>query len=141
MTISHSPHTAGRAESFQTIRNYGRDEARVALPMPPSTNNMFVNVAGKGRVRSQEYKGWAKAAGWIVKAQRIRKFDVPVTVRIEVNNPRGLGFDIDNRIKAVLDILVSTEVIVDDSAKWVRGIEIKVMDSGAECVVVVEAIQ
>ena len=130
------------AEPFaQTIQNYGKEpEARVSLPMPPSANNMFVNVPGKGRVRSKDYTNWAKAAGWIIKAQRVRKFNVPVRIKIEVNNPRGLGFDIDNRIKAVLDALVAAEVLVDDSARWVRGIEIAVVDIGAECTVIVEAI-
>lgn len=126
----------------QTIRNYGRDpEARVSLPMPPSSNNMFVNVAGKGRARSKDYVSWRRTAFVLIAAQRIRKFDVPVRIKIEVNNPRGLGFDLDNRIKAILDALVASEVLVDDNARWVRGIEIAVVESGAECTVILEALQ
>jgi Holliday junction resolvase len=121
-----------------------RDSAhsvRIALPLPPSANNMFVNVRGKGRVRSENYKSWSRTAGLLIRAQRPGRFDVPVRVRIEVNHPRGLGFDIDNRIKAILDALVQYGLLIDDSAKWVRGVEIVVVESGAECLVEVEALR
>ncbi len=42
------------------------------LPAPPSVNNLFRNVPGKGRVRSSEYVAWCEAAGWSLRAQGAR---------------------------------------------------------------------
>lgn len=128
------------AASSLRIAEARSPEARIVLSMPPSTNNMFVNVAGKGRVKSKEYVSWSRTAAMVIMAQRVRKFTVPVRIKIEVNNPRGLGFDLDNRIKAIQDALVTSGILIDDSAKWVRGVEICVVESGAECTVIVEAI-
>ena len=113
---------------------------RISLPMPPSLNNAFINVKGKGRVRSENYRKWADQAGWLVKAQRVKPFNVPVRVRIEINPENGRAFDLDNRTKAVLDLLVTHGVLHDDSNKWVRGVSIEQVEAGAPCTVEVQPI-
>ena len=40
------------------------------LALPPSANQLFANVASKGRVRSERYRAWAQVAGWQIKTQR-----------------------------------------------------------------------
>ena len=40
------------------------------LALPPSVNQLFANVAGKGRVRTGRYRAWAQVAGWQIKTQR-----------------------------------------------------------------------
>lgn len=82
------------------------------LPTPPSVNAMFRNVAGVGRVKTTAYKQWTRTAGWQVVAQKAPEFAGPVAVLIEADLPRNR--DIDNAIKAVLDLLVSVNVLSDD---------------------------
>lgn len=113
---------------------------RISLPMPPSSNNMFVNVRGRGRVRSENYRKWSREAGWTLVAQRPPKFKVPVKISVEINPPNGRAFDLDNRKKALLDLLVEHQVIPDDSWRWVRDQRICIVEAGAPCTVIVEAI-
>ncbi len=115
-------------------------ETRIVLPWPPSLNNMFLNVRGKGRVRSENYRKWATEAGWLLKSQKPHKFNEPVRVRVELNPPNARAFDLDNRNKALLDLLVEHGVIHDDSNRWVRGVSVEQVSAGAPCTVIVEAV-
>lgn len=83
------------------------------LPAPPSVNNLFANVPGKGRVRSDRYRAWANAAGWTIKAHGPLQPVMwgRVSVSILTGNVRQ---DIDNGTKAILDLLVDMAVIADD---------------------------
>ncbi len=84
------------------------------MPTPPSTNNLFKNVPGKGRVRTRHYDDWLGRA-----VAAIRAGVVP-TVRHRVVMVMGvermsLSADIDNRLKASWDAMVKAGVLVDDS--------------------------
>lgn len=89
----------------------------VTLPLPPSTNNLYVNV-GKGRKPSKEYAAWTKQAILETYAQ------VPAASRVEgipsivIQVPAAMPGDIDNRIKAILDCLVKARRIDDDKYIW-----------------------
>jgi hypothetical protein len=82
------------------------------LPLPPSSNNMFVNAPGKqgGRFPSGAYKVWKKEAARLL-IEQWHAADQPVigqpyAVHIELNvNHQG---DIANREKAITDLLVAT---------------------------------
>jgi Holliday junction resolvase RusA-like endonuclease len=93
----------------------------IALPLPPSTNNMFINAKnGKGRFLSPAYKAWRKSAA---EALDICAWDMPappygVTIRVNVNHQS----DIDNRTKAVLDLLVEHKVLTGD--QWVNALHV-----------------
>lgn len=96
------------------------------IPMPPSVNALFANVSpaqraaaaaqGKklpGRMKTAAYRAWIKEAGWTIRAQR----PLPTPGRVEV----GLSFerhsdraDVDGRIKATLDLMVTMGLIDDD---------------------------
>lgn len=82
---------------------------------PPSTNSLFANMAGKGRVRTKRYKEWANAAGWDCK----RKGTIagPFNIAIILSRKhRRKNADLDNHgTKAILDLLVAHKVIDDDS--------------------------
>ena len=82
------------------------------LPVPPSVNGAYVNVAGVGRVASQSHKAWKQAAGLMINAQRISSVLGKYKVRIDVSE--GLRGDIDNRCKLAGDLLVSLELTPDD---------------------------
>lgn len=81
---------------------------------PPSANNLFVNVRGRGRVRSERYRTWLSAAGWDVLRAKAKRNDGPVRVTILVRKGNRRA-DVDNRAKACLDLLVKQGVLIDDS--------------------------
>src|SRR5215510_9542668 len=89
--------------------------AEFDLPAPPSTNNLFLNRGGRGgRIKSPGYRSWITEAGWqlrIAHAGKItRTVAVCVTLGLATRRP-----DVDNCLKALLDLLVAHEVIEDDA--------------------------
>jgi Holliday junction resolvase RusA-like endonuclease len=87
----------------------------VRLPVPPSTNALFVTFKQRGgieRAKTKEYKAWIEAAGWALNVQRPQPIKGRVTVRIAV--PKNNRRDLDNHLKAVLDLLVGHSLIEDD---------------------------
>src|SRR6185503_19746699 len=127
--------------STDSMRPDNRGEARIALPWPPSTNGLFVNARGGrgGRFTSKEYAAWQKEAGWTLQAQRPPKFRGPVVVAIELCPPHARRFDLDNRNKAVLDLLVTHQVLPDDHDGFVREVNVRRVQTGAPCTVIVRA--
>jgi crossover junction endodeoxyribonuclease RusA len=97
--------------------------ALLALPDPISTNNLFVNVPGRGRIMSKDYREWKKTAAQMLHVQKpLPRFALPVSVTLYVGE-KGVGqMDADNAAKACLDALVAAGVIHDDSKKWVRRV-------------------
>jgi Holliday junction resolvase RusA-like endonuclease len=98
----------------------------LTLPVPPSTNALFRNRSAHeraiaaaqgrklpGRARTEAYNSWRNAAGWQLKLQHPQK--VPGAVEIEIVMRRmSKSADVDNRAKAVIDLLVEHRVIDDD---------------------------
>ena len=113
---------------------------RLALSWPPSTNALFRNVPKVGRVRTKEYDRWRGVAGWELQAQRPKKFTAPVEVIVELNPPTKHALDLDNRNKALLDLLVTHQVIPDDSTKYVRSVTAKLVATGGPCTVIVRSV-
>lgn len=91
------------------------DLATISLPCPPSLNSSYANIPGRGRIATKKLKSWKVEAGWQLQLQKPRKFDGPVIVEVAIQRtPRERCADIDNRLKACLDLLVSHGVIKDD---------------------------
>jgi crossover junction endodeoxyribonuclease RusA len=90
---------------------------RLLLPIPPSTNHLFVNKAGGGRAKAAAYKSWLTAAGWEIKLQRPPALHPPLRtcLRVLIEAPLGQNRDIDNACKPILDVLQKMGVIADDS--------------------------
>jgi crossover junction endodeoxyribonuclease RusA len=114
---------------------------RYTLPFPPSVNSMFLNVPGKGRIKSKEYKAWTTEALWSLKAQKARPVEGEVSIWIGLVAPSKRAMDASNRIKSVEDILVAGGVIQDDSGKYVRRISAEWLPAGEPCVVIVSEYQ
>jgi Holliday junction resolvase RusA-like endonuclease len=84
----------------------------VTLPLPPSVNRLYVRTRA-GVVCSSRYLRWKRDAGWVIRAARVRplvceSYDAIIYV------PQRMKGDIDNRIKAILDLFVSLELVPDD---------------------------
>jgi Holliday junction resolvase RusA-like endonuclease len=93
----------------------------VFLPRPPSLNNIFVNIPGRGRVKTHDYKTWLRSASNLIMAQKPVRVEGEVEISVAIGPRRG---DLDNRIKPILDCLVTNGVIDDDkhvvaiTARW-----------------------
>lgn len=140
MTVTASNY-ARRMISESAIAKADSTEARIALPWPPSTNNLFVNVPRRGRVASGEYARWRHEAGWLIQSQHPTKFDGSVTITVELCSPNHQSFDPDNRLKAPIDLLTAHGVIVDDSNRYVRSVSAVVVHDAAPCTVIVRSAQ
>lgn len=98
------------------------------VPIPPSVNTLYRNVAGRGRVKTKAYRAWIKAAQWIVHTG-IEKVEGPVAVELAFTRGRygmSLASDVSNRIKAAEDLLVTLNKIDGDTIKTVRRVSAEV---------------
>lgn len=86
---------------------------QVSLPYPPTLNNLFKNV-GKKRVRSAEYDAWIRAANLALRAQRPAKHLGSFRATIVLTRPDRRRRDIDNTVKAIMDLLTKAGAIEDD---------------------------
>lgn len=96
------------------------------LPFPPSVNGMF---NGKSRrFKSDGYKSWLKEAKIDLDIAKYKagfswkNYKGKVEVHMLLRAPDKRVQDVDNRIKAVLDFLVTHKVIEGDDSRYVRGI-------------------
>ena len=96
----------------------------LVLPKPPALNNLFFNVPGKGRAKSDDYKRWRSAAGWELKRQRPRIVTGEYALDIFVPKSRR---DADSWAKSVCDLLVEHGVTPDD--KHARRVATEVIET------------
>lgn len=108
----------------------------VRLPLPPSVNALYANVAGKGRVKSARYRTWLNAAGWELKARKRGKVSGDYQLWIWAERPDKRRRDLGNLEKPISDLLVANGVVEDDSQ--CIGIHIYWAGAGRECTVKVE---
>ena len=105
--------------------------------VPPSTNGLYANIRGKGRVKTERYCTWLSAAGWDMKRYHNQKWTEPVYLTIRLGKLRA-NADVSNRIKAIEDLLVLHEIIPGDSIEWVKSVTVtvsKVPFEGAEIII------
>lgn len=83
------------------------------IPVPPSVNHLFATV-GKRRIKSKKYKAWLSVAGWKIKEQSPHHIPGDVEINMLIHRPSD-RCDLDNRLKATLDLIVSMGLIEDDT--------------------------
>ncbi|TIO15608.1 MAG: RusA family crossover junction endodeoxyribonuclease [Mesorhizobium sp.] len=109
---------------------------RYELPFPPSLNNLFRNIVG-GRTKSEGYKRWISLAQGHILEQGRKRLHGFVSVSVALVKPDKRKRDLDNAgTKAILDLLVSMQVIDDDSL--VQRISIQWVESGPACSVIIQ---
>lgn len=102
--------------------------AEFRFPVPPSTNNLYVDRITKGgkrpgpggRRKHPRYKEWIKVAGLILISQMQEPIASPVNIELCI--PRDRRRDLDNYIKPTIDLLVLTGLIDSDRGPHVYSI-------------------
>lgn len=90
---------------------------QIALPIPPSVNGMYC-AAGRGQRRlTPKARVWKAAAAITVRAAHThtRPFTGAVAVEITITPGDKRRFDIDNRLKCLLDALEDGGLLKDDN--------------------------
>jgi Holliday junction resolvase RusA-like endonuclease len=95
------------------------------LPWPPTSNTMF-GLHGHRRFVSRSYATWKDHAGEHLLVQKPWKMTCRVSIAIKLRNKRKIRWDLDNRIKPILDLLVTFNVIEDDSTEFVQRVSAEV---------------
>ena len=87
------------------------------LPLPPSANALWV-VSGNRRVKSAPYRKWLRETRWMVKGKQMpEKTPLYLSIRAGMNRTG----DLDNRIKALSDLLQVAGIVPDD--RWIDRID------------------
>ena len=87
---------------------------------PPSTNGLWRAFRGRN-ILSRRARLWAESAAKELAEQRAKPIAGKVIIDIELNSPFKRSYDPDNRVKAVMDLLVKNGIIEDDSNQFVKG--------------------
>ena len=97
------------------------------LPLPPSTNQLYRNVRGVGRVKTKAYKTWCYEAGHLLNRQSSAVFLGPVAISVIVRL-KGRVRDLDNLLKAPLDLIGPNGhgIIRQDSSDILQELQIRV---------------
>lgn len=116
--IKYLPETADKILLLMTIPGY-----------PPSVNHTYNNNTKGSYYKNSETKEWQASMACIAASKahvngRPYKGDVGFYMLLEVNDNRRR--DVDNRFKAMQDVLKESGVIYDDSQIFdLRGIKIR----------------
>ncbi len=108
----------------------------IRLPFPVTANRRLTKSFKSGRpILTENYRAWLKEAAQEIMVQRAKPVAGEVAVRVELVPPDARRRDADNTLKCVLDALVASRVIEDDSNKIVREINVEWVREGHSCVV------
>jgi Holliday junction resolvase RusA-like endonuclease len=91
------------------------ERVEISLPYPPATNNLYFNVAGRGRVKSDRYTQWLEESAWSILAQKAGRIAGKFLAEITVSRPDNRRRDLDGVLKPLLDCCVKNRLIRDDS--------------------------
>ncbi len=117
-----------------------------SLPIPPSTNHLFANVRGRGRVPTKAYTAWRKAASAMIRGGAARPCRMPCRITVIITGGKGFSVrrDLDNLLKPVLDFCANEGLIADDNVNNVLGVRAEYVPGkagkSARCEVVIESV-
>jgi len=113
----------------------------VVLPWVPSTNSIWRSVpvpGGRSRtIKSRAYREWReRASEALSRVWRVAPYVGTVSVELRLYGPSRRSYDLDNRVKGVLDVLQG--LVIEDDAQVDRIVvrRGKVVKAGAVWVIV-----
>jgi len=83
------------------------------VPTPPTTNHLFRNVKGRGRVKTAEYFDYEMLAITAIRQQKTPAVSGRVFALVGVERKSSLS-DLDNRLKALFDVVAKAGIIEND---------------------------
>ena len=116
----------GNYRYFEGVVNVAVDFAgssRLILPIPPSVNHAYRNVAVHRRIKTGKAKVYIAEAGWMAKtwARKVGwtppPLPIPVVMSIWIYWPDKRRRDPDNLLKILLDSLAGV-LYFDDKVVW-----------------------
>jgi crossover junction endodeoxyribonuclease RusA len=90
---------------------------------PPGTNQIWRAYKGRN-ILAARYRAWRDLAGKQLLLQRARPISGPVSVKVELVCPQKRSFDLDNRVKPLLDLLVEHGIIDGDAVGTIKIITV-----------------
>lgn len=102
-------------------------EIKYTIFLPPITkknSQQILTNRKTGRpfiMPSAKYKEYETMAGWYLKPRPPRPIECPVNVKCLFYMPTRRRTDLNNLLEAVTDLLVSSEILVDDHYGIVAG--------------------
>lgn len=94
------------------------------LPWPISVNSLWRAYKGRN-ILSMKARVWAKDAEKVLAVQNPRAIAGPVMLTICLAPPTKRAFDIDNRPKCLIDLLVRCGVIEADDCRTVKKLTVE----------------
>ena len=83
------------------------------IPIPPSVNALW-RISGRRMYRTKKYTDWIQQCKIELAEHRKPAIDYPFNIEIIIGRPSKRRMDIDNRAKAVMDVLQHLDIITDD---------------------------
>ena len=93
------------------------------VPWPPSLNTMYPTRDGRRRLSGKAAK-WKRHALEELGLQRAQRVAGPAKVMIALHPNSKRLFDLDNKVKAILDLLKTAGVVEDDNWRHVPSIAV-----------------
>lgn len=112
----------------------------IQMPIPPSVNSLW-RISGRRMYRSKKYMEWIADCTAHIKYIKQPMIDYPFDIEIVVGRPSKRRMDIDNRAKAVMDILEHLSIFKDDclankiTMQWsnqIKHCEVKIWKSNLD---------
>ena len=108
---------------------------QLKLSWPPSTNDLWRAYKGRN-ILSRRARLWAEEASKELLAQNAKPVKGPVYIEIALQSPFKRPYDPDNRIKALLDLLVKNAILEQDSNSIIHRLTVHTQITGFEGVMV-----
>lgn len=98
-----------------------------SIDYPFTANKMYAPIARGKMVKSRQYNNWLQKNKEIIKKNLLPPQEFPIEIQLTIfSNYEWMNKnDIDNLIKPTIDLLVKSEILPDDSTKYIQNVNIK----------------
>lgn len=87
---------------------------KIDLPLPPSTNAIWRRGKHGGVYLAPAVRAFRDEVAWSIRAAGVKRFEGAIRIVATFHPADKRVFDVDNRIKSLLDALVYADLLEDD---------------------------